>query len=224
MVWLIVLAGYLSGSVPYGHILARRRGIDIQGEGSGNIGATNVLRTGNKRAAAMTLVLDAATGQQRHVLPAQEALSVGNFRFSPDGARVAIATGSTVRVYELPSEQLVAELPHRGATRDVAFSDDGRMLITASESGSGIWDLATQRQLARFPGAGSFSVAFTPDGQRIAVGGTDGAIRLYPCDVCHPIQRMLELARDRITRQLTPAERARFLHEQAPTDSGHDQT
>lgn len=159
------------------------------------------------------LVLDAVTGEQLHRLPGGEALSVGNSRFSPGGTLAAVATGSTVRIYELPSERLVAELKHRGAARDVAFSSDGTLIATASESGSGIWDVATQRQLVRFPGKGAFSVAFTPNGQRIAVGGTDGAIRLYSCDVCQPIDRMLELARARITRNLTPAERARFLHE-----------
>src|SRR5690606_23218406 len=52
--------GYLSGSIPFGLILTRAAGLgDIRNIGSGNIGATNVLRTGNKKIAAATLVLDA---------------------------------------------------------------------------------------------------------------------------------------------------------------------
>lgn len=54
---------YLIGSIPFGLILAKLFGYgDIRKIGSGNIGATNVLRTGNKKLAALTLILDAAKG------------------------------------------------------------------------------------------------------------------------------------------------------------------
>lgn len=60
---LAALIGYLSGSVPYGLLLTRAAGLgDIRSIGSGNIGATNVLRTGNKKVAAATLLLDALKG------------------------------------------------------------------------------------------------------------------------------------------------------------------
>lgn len=55
--------GYLLGSIPFGLILTKAAGLgDVRNIGSGNIGATNVLRTGNKRLAALTLVLDALKG------------------------------------------------------------------------------------------------------------------------------------------------------------------
>src|SRR5215470_1171175 len=55
--------GYLLGSIPFGLLLTRAAGLgDIRSIGSGNIGATNVLRTGNKKLAAATLLLDAAKG------------------------------------------------------------------------------------------------------------------------------------------------------------------
>ena len=60
---LVALAAYLLGSVSFGLVMARLFGLgDIRQIGSGNIGATNVLRTGNKPAAALTLVLDAGKG------------------------------------------------------------------------------------------------------------------------------------------------------------------
>ncbi len=55
--------GYVLGSIPFGLLLTRAAGLgDIRSIGSGNIGATNVLRTGNKKLAAATLLLDAAKG------------------------------------------------------------------------------------------------------------------------------------------------------------------
>ncbi|MEM6940312.1 MAG: glycerol-3-phosphate 1-O-acyltransferase PlsY [Pseudomonadota bacterium] len=57
------LFGYLMGSVPYGMVLTRLMGLgNLREIGSGNIGATNVLRTGNKLAAALTVILDGAKG------------------------------------------------------------------------------------------------------------------------------------------------------------------
>ena len=57
------VGGYLLGSVPFGLVLTRLAGLgDIRNVGSGNIGATNVLRTGNKKLAAATLLLDGGKG------------------------------------------------------------------------------------------------------------------------------------------------------------------
>ena len=63
MTAVIFLAAYLLGSVPFGMVFARLFGLgDLRRIGSGNIGATNVLRTGNKLAAFLTLVMDAGKG------------------------------------------------------------------------------------------------------------------------------------------------------------------
>ncbi len=64
IVVLIAFAGgYLLGSIPFGLVLTRLAGLgDIRGIGSGNIGATNVLRTGNKSLALAVLLLDAGKG------------------------------------------------------------------------------------------------------------------------------------------------------------------
>jgi|SRR5579862_2499448 len=60
---LCAILSYLAGSIPFGLVLTRAAGHgDIRRVGSGNIGATNVLRTGNKRLAAATLLCDALKG------------------------------------------------------------------------------------------------------------------------------------------------------------------
>jgi glycerol-3-phosphate acyltransferase PlsY len=83
--WLIGLAGllgYVLGSVPFGVLMARLFGLgDLRKVGSGNIGATNVLRTGNKVAAALTLGLDAAKGVA--------AVLIAAWAIGPDAAQAA---------------------------------------------------------------------------------------------------------------------------------------
>lgn len=57
-----VVGGYLLGSIPTGYLVARARGVDIRGYGSGNIGATNVFRALGKSAGIFVLLADAAKG------------------------------------------------------------------------------------------------------------------------------------------------------------------
>ena len=60
---IALVFGYLLGSIPFGLLITRAAGLgDVRKIGSGNIGATNVLRTGNKGLAAATLLLDALKG------------------------------------------------------------------------------------------------------------------------------------------------------------------
>ncbi|MFQ5912026.1 MAG: glycerol-3-phosphate 1-O-acyltransferase PlsY [Nitrospinota bacterium] len=62
MNWVLVLAAFLLGSIPFGLLFARARGIDIRTAGSGNIGATNVGRSVGKREGVLTLACDAGKG------------------------------------------------------------------------------------------------------------------------------------------------------------------
>ena len=59
---IVVALAYLVGSVPFAFLLSRRRGIDLREVGSGNVGASNVLRTSGVRAAVIAMVLDALKG------------------------------------------------------------------------------------------------------------------------------------------------------------------
>lgn len=77
------LFGYFLGSIPFGIVLSRLMGLgDLRKIGSGNIGATNVLRTGNKLAAVLTLLLDAGKG-------AAALLAARAFTGSEDAAQLA---------------------------------------------------------------------------------------------------------------------------------------
>ena len=90
---LPLVIGYLLGSIPFGLLLARLAGKgDIRAIGSGNIGATNVLRTGSKWLAAATLLLDAAKGATA-VLLAQA--------YWPDGVQFAAAGAMIGHLYPL---------------------------------------------------------------------------------------------------------------------------
>ncbi len=79
---LTAALAYLLGSIPFGIVITRLMGLgDLRAIGSGNIGATNVLRTGNRAAAAATLVLDAAKGGV--------AVLIAWHLVGPDAAQVA---------------------------------------------------------------------------------------------------------------------------------------
>lgn len=91
----LVLMGYLLGSIPFGIILTRLFGAgDLRQIGSGNIGATNVLRTGRKELAVATLILDGAKGAvavflARHFVP----------ELGQDGAMIAGAAAMVGHCY-----------------------------------------------------------------------------------------------------------------------------
>lgn len=76
-----LIAGYILGSIPFGLVITRLAGLgDIRAIGSGNIGTTNVLRTGNKKLAALTLLGDVLKGTAAVLLGAS---------FGPDTALIA---------------------------------------------------------------------------------------------------------------------------------------
>ena len=84
---VVFIGAYLLSSIPFGLVITRMMGLgDLRKIGSGNIGATNVLRTGSKVAAALTLILDIGKGAIGVVVT---MLSVG----TPEAMAVAAATG-----------------------------------------------------------------------------------------------------------------------------------
>jgi glycerol-3-phosphate acyltransferase PlsY len=64
----VMLAAYLLGSVPFSYLVARRRGVDVRTVGSGNVGATNVMRSVGRAAGLLAFALDFAKGAAASLL------------------------------------------------------------------------------------------------------------------------------------------------------------
>lgn len=124
------LLGYLLGSIPFGLVLTRLAGLgDIRRIGSGNIGATNVLRTGRKGLAALTLLLDGAKG----ALP----VLVAGTMFSRD---LAICVGSGALLgHLLPLFLLRLSKQGRvGAIREILLLVFGLTVLLLSKGALGV--------------------------------------------------------------------------------------
>lgn len=142
---LALLVGYLLGSIPFGLLLTRMAGKgDIRDIGSGNIGATNVLRSGSRKLAALTLLLDATKGAVA-VLIAQ-LIWPDSVRFAAAGALIGhlfpiwlkfkggkgVATFLGILIPLLPVAALVYALVWIGLLLTVRISSVAGMAAAAS--------------------------------------------------------------------------------------------
>ncbi|MER7173303.1 CHAT domain-containing WD40 repeat protein [Streptomyces mesophilus] len=87
----------------------------------------------------------AGSGDEILYLPHTDAVDA--VAFSPDGTRLATASGKTVHVWEFPAGGRVLELAHGLRCSDLAFGPDGTTLATADMSGAKVWDLRTRNVL-----------------------------------------------------------------------------
>jgi acyl-phosphate glycerol 3-phosphate acyltransferase len=87
---LLALGGYLAGSIPFGYLVARLKGIDITRQGSGNIGATNVGRLLGRPFGILVFVLDFTKG----AAPAAAAMALAGDDISPTAAGVIAGLGA----------------------------------------------------------------------------------------------------------------------------------
>ena len=102
--WLCPLLAFLLGSIPFGLWMAKMRGIDIRAHGSGNIGATNVLRVMGKKYGIPCLLLDILKG----LLPTLIAITLIRFEGQPTGIAIAPLLE---HAYEFPpAQQFTAQL------------------------------------------------------------------------------------------------------------------
>jgi WD40 repeat protein/DNA-binding SARP family transcriptional activator len=138
--------------------------------------------------------------------------------FSPDSQFIAgVGNDGTIRVWHTSGEGSPVLLQgHYGRVDGIAFSDDGQYIAsTGSDHKTRLWKWAVRTDPVVFEphtGAAVTSIDFG-SGQQLAVGRGDGAVDTWNCEVCVPVRDLLDLAAQRVTRDLTDEERKRYLAE-----------
>jgi glycerol-3-phosphate acyltransferase PlsY len=150
---LAVVAAYLMGSIPFAQLLSRRRGIDLRRVGSGNVGATNVLRTLGVRPAVLAMMLDAVKGTVA-VLIAQR---LTNGVAAPVAAGLASMIGHVYPVW----------LRFRGG-KGVATAAGAFAVLTPVAAAVALGVFLLTVALTRFISVGSIVAALTLAGWAIA--------------------------------------------------------
>jgi glycerol-3-phosphate acyltransferase PlsY len=150
---LAVVAAYLMGSIPFAQLLSKRRGVDLRRVGSGNVGATNVLRTLGVRPAVVAMMLDAVKGTLA-VLVAQR-LSGGVV--APVVAGLASMIGHVYPVW----------LRFRGG-KGVATAAGAFAVLTPVAVAAALGVFLLTVALTRFISVGSMAAALTLAGWAIA--------------------------------------------------------
>jgi WD40 repeat protein/DNA-binding SARP family transcriptional activator len=155
-------------------------------------------------------LFEADTGELVRLLEAHDHLAFG-LQFAPDSRLVTASWDGTAKVWDIATGEVVSTLRHDTAPNEVAVSPDGARIATTAEDGTvRLWDRDTGRQVLTLYGHGdvAFSVAFSPDGRLLATSSPDGSVALYLL----PIDEFVELARSRVTRDLTDDECRQYLH------------
>ena len=106
----------------------------------------------------------------------------GAVAYSPDGARLAVASSLGIWFYDTTTLQEIALLDENTAwTDNMAFSPDGSTLATVRWEGIYLWDAVTgaHKQTLGVPSSALLSLAFSPDGETIASGSFEGTVHLW---------------------------------------------
>jgi WD40 repeat protein/basic membrane lipoprotein Med (substrate-binding protein (PBP1-ABC) superfamily)/transcriptional regulator with XRE-family HTH domain len=167
-------------------------------------------------------IWDAESGAELLTLRGHNA-EIWGIAYNPDGTLLATASNDrTIIVWDTESGQKTLTLSgHSGAVNSVAFSPDGERLASASQDGTiKLWNLAApgtsstalsvgQHSLTLYGNAGPvIAVEFSPDGSHLLSVSLDGVVRFYLLN----IEDLLDLARSRVTRDLSREECLQYLH------------
>lgn len=163
-------------------------------------------------------IIDTETGRTTLHLAGSEAPDERMFGgadaiFSPEEESVATKAGwdNVVRIWDANTGRLEMELEdHALGVASAEYDREGRLLATRDfRETVRIWSVTSGDVLLTLRNAQS--VDFSPDGRSILISGDEA--RIHDCEVCGDLDELLALAERRVTRQLTPAERERYLHE-----------
>ena len=174
-----------------------------------------IVVTESVRLDGAALVLDADKGQILTILVGGHLGPIKSVAFSPDGKKI-VTTGNDLKLklWEAQTGKLLSELTANTLINQIAFSPDGRWLIGAGENGQAmLWEIRSSTLIGLFevsPGKAVKSVAFNSSGDLFVTASSDGAARIFNCDVCRPFEEVLNAASRLKTREFTDAERKRF--------------
>jgi WD40 repeat protein len=144
---------------------------------------------------------------------------VGHASFSPDGRLIVTSSWDrSARVWATGTYEQVGQPlgGHAGRVRSAVFSRDGTYLVTASgDETSFVWETRTWTIVKQLKGhlAPLNYATFTPDGAYVATASHDATARVYELRSRGSLDNLVALARTRVSRQLTAAERGTYLHE-----------
>jgi WD40 repeat protein len=138
-----------------------------------------------------------------------------NAAFSRDGQRIASTdSDGAVRIWSASGAQLAVLYGHEGQANSAEFDRSGDRLVTTGNDGTvRVWSTAAGELLAvvhRHNGI-SLNARFSSDGKRVLSEGAEGVVLSYACEVCGSFDDALGVARSRLQRKLSAAERERLL-------------
>jgi WD40 repeat protein len=144
--------------------------------------------------------------------------------FSSDDQRIVTAgEDQTARVWDAKTGKCLLILRgHKGWVSSAFFRAKNDRIVTAGEDKTArIWDAKTGELLVELPEheAWVYTAAFSPSGNEIVTASQDKKVRIFGHEMCCSFKDLLDLARPLVMRQLTPAERQKFLHEAVSTEA-----
>jgi WD40 repeat protein len=181
------------------------KGLQFSGDGQRllSVGADPTARIWDMQTGELLVSLRG--GDDRLESGAMDAAGAVAMTYSPVSNRVWFWNA---RTGELLHDHETAAIPFVAA-----MSTDGSLGALGTAAGLvQVWDVATGAEVATFEGhAGYVSEIFNADATEILTAGDDGTARIFSCELCRPLPELIELARERLTRDLTSEERAEFL-------------
>ncbi|MDQ3928032.1 MAG: WD40 repeat domain-containing protein, partial [Chloroflexota bacterium] len=148
----------------------------------------------------------------------EEMVNVGTF--SPDG-KLIVTSGSPdlgparAGVWDAQTGKLLFGMDSADHILRPKFSPDSHFVVTLNQKTAKVWDVRTRQMIAEVNGATDKlnDAGFSPDGKHLITASSDGTVRIYPWKMFAPAKDLLALASTYVTRDLTPEERAQYLHE-----------